>query len=108
MNSMRDLLRNHLGRSLRTLDPLDRLATAWPVACGQALARRGALAGLEAGTLTIEVDDPAWLEEFRAMEPVLRHQLARIAEVQLAGIHFQRKRRRPLPSRELGAPPSRS
>ena len=93
MNSMRDVLRNHLGRSLRTLDPVDRLAAAWPVACGQALSSRGTLAGFECGTLTVEVAGPAWLEEFRAMEPVLRHQLARIAEVQLAGIHFRTKRR---------------
>ena len=94
MNSMRDVLRNHLGRSLRMLDPLDRLATAWPVACGHTLASRGTLTGLEAGTLSIEVADPAWLDEFQAMEPVLRHQLARIAEVQLNGIHFQKKHRR--------------
>ena len=38
MQRMREMLRDSLARSLRELPELDRLAAAWPVACGPALA----------------------------------------------------------------------
>jgi hypothetical protein len=41
MERMRDVLRGSLGRSLRALPEEDRLAAAWPVACGSALAGHG-------------------------------------------------------------------
>jgi hypothetical protein len=91
MNSMRDILRGNLGRSLGSMSALDRLSVAWPVACGPAMARRGVVAGFEGGILRIEVSDPIWLDQMRAMQSVLQHELARIADVKLAGIHFELK-----------------
>jgi hypothetical protein len=72
------------------MSPLDRLAAAWPVACGLALARHGIILGYEAGILRVEVADPAWLEQLRGMQAVLESELRRVAEVKLAGIHFVR------------------
>jgi hypothetical protein len=88
MESMRDVLRASLGRSLRTMEPLDRLRAAWPVACGAAMARKGVVAGFEGGVLQVQVADSAWLEQMMAMRAVLQNELGRIAEVKLGGIHF--------------------
>ena len=88
MQSMRDVLRGSLGRSLQTMQPLDRLRVSWPVACGTALARKGVVMGLEGGVLSIQVKDAAWLEHMLGMSTVLQNELTRISEVKLAGIHF--------------------
>jgi hypothetical protein len=89
MENMRMLLRGSLGRSLSTMPALERLTAAWPVACGTALSRTGVIAGFAEGILTIEVTDRGWMEQLLAMRAVLEQELARIAEVKLAGIHFQ-------------------
>jgi predicted nucleic acid-binding Zn ribbon protein len=91
MESMRQMLRGSLGRSLQTLPAFERLSAAWPVACGAALARKALLLSFEDGILNVEVNDPAWMEQLRAMQSVLEHDLARIADVKLGGIHFQLK-----------------
>lgn len=88
MENMREVLRRSLGRSLETLPALDRLAAAWPVACGAALARRGELVSFEGGVLRVEVADAAWMDQLMGMRPVLERELARIAGVKLGGIHF--------------------
>ena len=46
MEGMRELLRGSLGRSLQAMRPEDKLAAAWPVACGKAMAERGEVVGL--------------------------------------------------------------
>lgn len=71
---------------------LDRLTAAWQVACGAAMARRGVVQAFEGGVLRVEVEDPAWLEQMRGMQAVLEHEVARIADVKLAGIHFELKK----------------
>ncbi len=86
---MRDVLKKSLGRSLATMPELDRLAAAWPVACGKAMAARGAITAFAEGRVTVRVDDPAWLDQMRSMQGALQHELARIAEVPLTGIHFE-------------------
>ena len=91
MDSMRDVLKRNLGRSLEALPELDRLAAAWPVACGKAMAERGELAGFAEGVVRIEVRDAAWLDQMRSMRAVLESELARIAGVKIAGIHFEVK-----------------
>ena len=58
MQGMRDMLRGSLARSLRPLPPLDRLAAAWPVACGSALAGHGEIVGYEDGVVRIVVSSP--------------------------------------------------
>lgn len=89
MEGMRALLRGSLGKSLATLTPLDRLAAAWPVACGSALAARGELLAFADGRLVIRVIDATWLDQMRAMRQRLTGELARIAAVDLREIHFE-------------------
>lgn len=90
MESMRDVLRKSLGRSLEAMPPLDRLRAAWPVACGAAMARKGVVTSFDAGVLQIEVMDTAWLEQMGGMRMVLQKELSRIAGVKLGEIHFYR------------------
>jgi hypothetical protein len=102
MQGMRDLLRSSLGRSLRDLGPADRLAAAWPVACGTALAAHGELGDLDAnGVLHVLVRQQAWLETFRSMRSALASDLARIAAVPVREIHFESRVRAPQQSRVL-------
>ena len=91
MQGMRDLLRGSLRESLRAMTPEDRLAAAWPVACGRALAERGVVAGFTDGILSVHVDDPAWLAQMRSMRSLLEHDLARVAGVPVRAIHFELK-----------------
>lgn len=90
MQRMRDVLRDSLSRSLRELSDEDRLAAAWPVACGPALAGHGTIEHLYAdGTLHVRVDGAAWMQQFVQMRSALSNDLGRIAGVRLNGIHFQ-------------------
>lgn len=91
MERMRDLLRTSLGRSLETLPPLDRLAAAWPVVCGTAMASHGEVTALVDGVVHIAVRDQVWLTQMLSMRSILQHDLARIAAVKLTGIHFEVK-----------------
>lgn len=92
MQGMRDLLRDSLGRSLRELTELDRLAAAWPVACGSALAARGEIEALDAGRiLYVRIAGAEWMQPFRSMRTALQNDLSRIAAVPLSGIHFDVK-----------------
>ncbi len=77
MEGMRDLLRGSLGRSLHGMRDEDKLAAAWPVACGKAMAERG------------EVADGAWLRQMMSMQGQLAGEMGRIAGVQVRGIHFE-------------------
>ena len=89
---MRDLLKKNLARSLDALPVVDRLHAAWPVACGKAMAERGEIAGFDDGVVRIEVRDAVWLDQMRSMRAVLESELAKIAGVKIAGIHFEVKR----------------
>lgn len=91
MDSMRDVLKRNLARSLDTLSPDDRLAAAWPVACGKAMADRGHIAGFENGVVRIVVESSVWLEQMRSMQGVLHAELAKIAGVKIEQIHFEVK-----------------
>jgi hypothetical protein len=92
MQRMRDVLRGSLARSLRELSPEDRLAAAWPVACGPALANRGEVLRLdEEGVLHVCVTGPGWLRQFFDVRSQLAADLARISGVALSGIHFEEK-----------------
>jgi hypothetical protein len=92
MDSMRDMLKKNLARSLEALPVADRLAAAWPVACGKAMADRGEIIGFANGVVEVEVRDAVWLDQMRSMGAVLERELARIAGVKIAGIHFEVKR----------------
>ena len=89
MQGMRDLLRGSLGRSLRPLPELDRLAAAWPVACGSSLAGRGEVASYAAGVVRIIVASEEWMQPLGQMRGILISDLARIAGVPVTAIHFE-------------------
>lgn len=91
MDSMRDLLKKNLARSLEAMPAMDRLAAAWPVACGKTMANRGEIVGFENGVVAVQVQDSVWLDQMRSMGSVLQSQLAKIAGVKIAGIHFEVK-----------------
>lgn len=91
MENMRDVLKRSLGRSLEALSPEDRLAAAWPVACGRALAGRGEITAFRDGQVHIEVEDARWLEQFLSMRAMLERELSRIARVPVAAIHLSLK-----------------
>ena len=92
MEGMRDLLKGSLGRSLKAMPPEDRLAAAWPVACGRAMADRGTVIGYVDGEVWVEVQDGAWLRQMVSMQGQLAGQMARIAGVKVSKIHFKVKR----------------
>jgi hypothetical protein len=92
MEDMRTLLRGTLGRSLQAMRPEDKLAAAWPVACGKAMAERGAVVGYVDGEVQIEVQDGTWLRQMMSMQGQLAGQMGRIAGVKVSRIHFKVKR----------------
>lgn len=92
MQRMRYLLRGSLGRSLRELPPEDRLAAAWAVAAGPALAARAEVTGYHEGELTLHVRGKEWIETIAHMRPVLQSELSRIAGVPVTAIHLKQTR----------------
>jgi hypothetical protein len=92
LEGMRDLLKGSLGRSLGGLRDEDRLAAAWLVACGRAMAGRGTVVGYADGVVRVEVEDGAWLRQLMSMRGQLAGEMARIAGVKVSEIHFERKR----------------
>lgn len=92
MENMRDMLRHTLRQSLRAMSPADRLAAAWPIACGRVLGERGEIVGFTEGALTVQVADTPWLQQFNATRSILQHDLQKIAGVSITAIHFELKR----------------
>ena len=92
MEGMRDLLRATLGRSLGALSDEDRLAAAWPVACGKAMAERGTVVGYADGVVRVEVAGEAWMRQMMSMRRQLAGTMAQISRVKVTEIHFEVKR----------------
>jgi len=82
-----------MARSLHALPPEDKLAAAWPVACGKAMAERGAVVGYQEGEVWLEVQEGAWLKQMMSMQGQLAGQMSRIAGVTVSRIHFKVKRK---------------
>jgi hypothetical protein len=91
MEAMRDVLRASLGRSLRNIRDEDRLAAAWTVACGKAMAGHGTVIGYAAGVVRIEVEDAVWLRQMAALRSVLEREIAKIAGLRVTSIEFELK-----------------
>lgn len=89
MQGMRDLLKGSLGRSLRAMRDEDRVAAAWSVACGKAMAGHGVVLGFADGVVRVEVSDRAWLRQMTSMRGHLAGELGRIAGVKVSAIHFE-------------------
>ena len=92
LEGMRDLLKGSLGRTLAALSDEDRLAAAWPVACGKAMAERGTVLGYVDGVVRIQVENRVWLRQLMSMRGQLAGEMARIAGVRVSEIHFEMKR----------------
>jgi hypothetical protein len=92
MEAMRDLLRGSMAESLRNIRDEDRLAAAWTVACGRAMAERGTVLGYEAGVVIIQVADAVWMQQMVSLRSVLERELERIAGLKVAAIHFELKK----------------
>jgi hypothetical protein len=92
LEGMRDLVRGSMGRSLRALTEEDRLAAAWPVACGKAMAERGVVVGYVDGVVLLQVADDVWMRQMMSMRTQLAGEMARIAGVKVSEIHFEMKR----------------
>ena len=92
MEGIRDLLKRSLGQSLNSLRDEDRLAAAWPVACGKTMAERGTVVGFDDGVLRVQVENRAWLQQLMSMRGQLAGEMARIAGVRVSEIHFEMKR----------------
>ncbi len=91
LERMRDLMKGSLGRSLGSLRDEDRLAAAWPVACGKAMAERGVVVGYADGVVRVQVEDGAWLRQLMSMREQLAREMARIAGVRVSEIHFEKR-----------------
>jgi Dna[CI] antecedent, DciA len=100
MEGMRDLLKGTLGRSLSRLQAEDKLAAAWPVACGRALAEKGTVVGFADGVVHVEVTDGAWLRQMISMQGQLVGEMGRIAGVPVRGIHFEVKNQKKRDNRQ--------
>ncbi|WP_263367982.1 DUF721 domain-containing protein [Edaphobacter bradus] len=92
MEGLRDILRSTLGQSLRAMSDEDRIAAAWTVACGRALAERGTVVGFVDGVVHVEVADAAWMRQMVSMRSHLEAEVRRIAGAKVAGIHFEEKK----------------
>jgi hypothetical protein len=93
MEGMRDLLKGSLCRSLRAWHDEDRLAAAWPVACGKTMAGRGTVVGYADGVVRVLVEDPAWLRQLMSLRGQLAREMERIAGVRVSEIHFEKQRK---------------
>jgi hypothetical protein len=92
LEGMRDLVRGSMGQSLRALTEEDKLAAAWPVACGKAMAERGVVVGYVDGVMLLQVADDVWMRQMMSMRTQLAGEMARIAGVKVSEIHFEMKR----------------
>jgi hypothetical protein len=92
LEGMRELLKGSLGRTLDALPDEDRLAAAWPVACGKAMAERGTVVGYANGVVRVQVEDKVWLRQLTSMRGQLAGEMTRIAGVRVSEIHFEMKR----------------
>jgi len=97
MQTMREMLKGSLARSLSAMGEEDRVAAAWPIACGRSVSERTEFVGFHEGVMRLRVLDEAWMEQIGSMGECLARETGRIAGVPVAKIHLERK-----------APPARS
>ncbi len=93
METMRELLRANLRRSLKAMPELERLAVAWPVVCGLAMSKHGEVAGYQDGIVQVQVLDENWMSQLMSMQGQIGGELGRVAGVPVTGVHFEMKKR---------------
>lgn len=89
MQGMREILRGSLAKSLGSVTPLDKLATAWVVVCGKAMAERSEILSYEGGVVRAGVCDEGWMRHMVGMRGRLAVELAKIAGLTISEIHFE-------------------
>lgn len=95
-----------MNRGFAAFPVQDRLRMAWAVVCGKALAQHAIVTGYDpSGILHVEVCDSVWLKQLEDMRGHLQAELARMAGVKVAELHFivRESRRATLYSEEAGA-----
>ena len=92
MEGMRGILKDSLRKTLHQLNEEDRVTAAWPVACGRALAERTSVVGFRDAVMRVDVADSAWLWQLTTMISHLKTEIARIAGLHVAEIHFEVRR----------------
>ena len=92
MEAMRELLRGSLKRTLGGIREQDRLAAAWTVACGRAMAEHGTVVGYADGVVRVEVNSAEWLRQVTSLSALLQREMARIAGLPIGAIHFELKK----------------
>lgn len=92
MEGMRGILKDSLRKTLHQLNEEDRVAAAWPVACGRALAERTSVVSFHDAVMRVDVADSAWLQQLITMRSHLKTEITRIAGVQVAEINFEVRR----------------
>ena len=73
---------------LAGLDEPERVVSAWPLAVGQATARRTRAVSFQSGTLTVAAQGREWQQQLIALRPQLRQRLERLTGVAVADILF--------------------
>jgi len=89
MERMRDVLRGNLGKSLRSIQEQDRLAAAWTVACGTAMAAHGRVIGYEDSMVRVAVADETWMRQMYSLRSTLESDMAKISGLPVAAIRFE-------------------
>ena len=70
----------------------DRLAAAWTVACGRAMAEHGAVVGYEAGVVRVEVADAVWMRQMISLRRRAGARDGAHRGLPVAAIHFELKK----------------
>ena len=73
---------------LSGLDEPERVVSAWPLAVGQATARRTRAVSFQAGTLTVAAQGREWQQQLILLRPQLRQRLERLTGVAVTDILF--------------------
>lgn len=92
MEGIRSLLKKSLGQSIEALNDMDRLAVAWPVACGKAMAEHASVVDYADGIVRLEAVDDAWMREMMNMKAHLAREMSQIAGVPVKEIRIAIKR----------------
>ena len=92
LEKIRDVLKGSLGRSLQALQEEDKLAMAWPLVCGRAMAEHGTVVGFADGVLRVQVADGPWRRQLISMQGQLAAEMGRVAGVKVTEIHWEIKR----------------
>ena len=92
LEKIRDVLKGSLGRSLQALQDEDKLAMAWPLVCGRAMAEHGTVVGFADGVLRVQVTDGPWRRQLISMQGQLAAEMSRVAGVKVTEIHWEIKR----------------